>query len=296
MPVLSRLTAVLIILLTAGCAATKASINTQKATSDDGSWFYLDAKDITSGPHHLNHGKIFGKYVDGYNRTILEAIDTVQAHQPDGGGYFIGVKAKPPETPVGYELSLFGRPLLKPTRTTSYCSGSSYTAFIEALNVIYPDGATRLDPVRTEAMRMQEPDGGRREDSVKFWGHWNDDGFGNDFALVQYSGMGTVITPQQARPGDFMNISWTNGNGHSVIFLGWTKNEGGAKGLSFWSSQTSTNGYGDVHLPNLDKVKVVKVVRMTNPDKLFTFDVTTPVNRKVPGDKVEPATVAAGGN
>ena len=288
MRILSRFCAVLAIFLLAACATAKPKVDVNKPTSDDGSWFYLDAKDITSGPHHLNHGKIYGKYVDGYNRTVLEAIDTVQAHAMDGGGYFIGVKAQPPETPVGYELSLFGNSLLKPPRTTSYCSGSSYTAFIEALNVMYPDGTSRLDPVHAEALRMQEPDGGRREDGVKFWGHWNDDGFGNHFALAQYSGMGTVITPEHARPGDFMNISWKNGNGHSVIFLGWTKNEGGAKGLSFWSSQTSTNGYGDVHLPNLDKVKSVKVVRLTNPDKLFTFDVAAPVNRKVPGDTVAP--------
>ncbi|MEO8377617.1 MAG: hypothetical protein ABI579_08090, partial [Candidatus Sumerlaeota bacterium] len=262
----SNLAILIALFLLAGCATHSAKATAKSPTTDDGSWFYLKPADTADGPHHLNHGKNYGKYVDGYNRTVIEAIDTVQSHAPDGGGYFIGVKAQPAETPVGYDLSLFGKDLIKAPRTTSYCSGSSFTAFVEAMNKIEPDGASKLDPVHYEALRMQEPDGGRREDGVKFWGHWNDDGFGNDFALAQYSGMGTVIKPEQARPGDFMNISWKNGNGHSVIFLGWTKNEDGSKGLSFWSSQTSTNGYGDVHLKNLDRIADVKVVRLTDPD------------------------------
>ncbi len=78
-----------------------------------------------------------------------------------------------------------------------------------------------LSPERLEAIRMQEPDGGRREDLIKFWGYWNADGFGTHFALVQYSRMGQEIRPAQLRPGDFVNISWKTGLGHSVIFLVW---------------------------------------------------------------------------
>lgn len=76
---------------------------------------------------------------------------------------------------------------------------------------------------------MQEPDGGRREDEIKFWGKWNDDGFGNHFALVQYSQMGTTIKPIHARPGDFMNISWKKGGGHSVVFWAGTSMKTAAK-------------------------------------------------------------------
>lgn len=281
----SLLFGALLLLLSPALAESPAPL---AATKDNAEWLTLPPADVTAGPHHLRHGKIYGKHVEGYNRLILEAIDTVQAHSPEGGGYFIGIKAQPPETPVGYQLTLFAQPLIDPPRTTSYCSGASYTAFIEALNVLYPDGATRLTPARLEALRMQEPDGGRREDGVKFWGHWNDDGFGNHFALVQYSGMGEVVPPQQALPGDFMNISWKNGGGHSVIFLGWTSNDEGARGLSYWSSQPGTDGYGDVHLKNLDKVSKVKIVRLTHPEGIFTFDPETPVDRKIPGDLIEP--------
>ena len=135
---------------------------------------------------------------------------------------------------------------------------------------------------------MQEPDGGRREDEIKYWGKWNDDGFGSHYALVQYSGMGIEVKPKDALPGDFMNISWKKGAGHSVVFLGWTKDSEGNKGLVYWSSQKGTNGYCDVHLETLDRVKDVKIVRLTNPENVFTYDVEKTVNRKIPGDKIEP--------
>jgi hypothetical protein len=159
--------------------------------------------------------------------------------------------------------------------------------FIEALNLIFPDGASRLSPERLESLHMQEPDGGRREDRIKFWGKWNDDGWGTQYAMVQYSGMGEEIPPQRARPGDFMNISWVHGLGHSVVFLGWFMKEG-KMGMIFWSSQKSTNGYSDVVLWPLTSVKDVKTVRMTHPEKIFSFDVGQTVNRDLPGDLIVP--------
>lgn len=287
----------LLVMGLAACSGMKEDALRLQPTVDNGDWFFLDSEALTLGNHHQRHAEVFGRYVTGYNYYVLRGIDTVQGTAPDGGDYFIGIKADPPESPIGYELRLFGGSLLKPPRTTSYCSGASYTAFIEALNLIFPDGAARLGPERFEAMRMQEPDGGRREDGIKYWGHWNDDGYGSHYALAQYSGMGIEVTPQQARPGDFMNITWTNGGGHSVVFLGWIRGEAAGEGegadegkrqepgLLFWSSQKSTNGLADQRVP-LSRVRVVKIVRLTQPENLFTFDVTTPVQRRIPADRV----------
>jgi hypothetical protein len=157
--------------------------------------------------------------------------------------------------------------------------------FIEAINLILHDQQSKLSEERFEAIRMQEPNGGRREDRVKFWGKWNDDGFGSQYALVQYSGMGTEINPKDARPGDFMNISWKKGGGHSVIFLGWFLKEG-IPGMIFFSSQRSTNGLGDIISYSLDNIKEVKIVRLTNPENIFTFNINNKVNRQIPGDKI----------
>jgi hypothetical protein len=256
-------------------------------TKDNGKWLMLPKTALRKGAQHTAHARIFGKYVRGYNYYILEGIDFVQATAPDGGGYFTGIKAKPTESPIGYELKIFGKSLLDPPRPTSYCSGSTYSAFIEALNRIYGRcGLDSLDYEHYEALRMQEIDGGRREDGIKFWGHWNADGFGNHFALVQYSGIGIVIEPKNARPGDFMNISWKKGGGHSVIFLGWHKDKAGEKHVVYWSSQKGTNGLGD-QIVGIDKIKSVKVVRLVKPDQIFHFNLNSPVNIKVPGDKIE---------
>ena len=258
-----------------------------KATVDNGTWLFIDTTDIPASRQHLNHEALFSKYVEGYNRQVLKAIDIVQAHAMDGGGYFTGMHAKPTESPIGYKLTLFGKPLLDPPRTTSYCSGSSYGVFIEALNLLLPEGSSRLSEERYESLRMQEPDGSRREDRIKFWGKWNDDGWGTHYAMVQYSGIGEEIPPERARPGDFMNIAWVKGLGHSVVFLGWfvKKNQ---PGMVFWSSQKSTNGYGDLVLWPLTSVKSVKTVRMTHPERIFSFDVLREVVRELPGDTVAP--------
>jgi hypothetical protein len=258
---------------------------TNHATTDNGTWLYIDSIDIPSVKQHLNHGSIFKKYVNGYNLSVLKAVDVVQSHAIDGGGYFIGIKAKPTESPIGYELKLLGTSMLTPPRPTSYCSGSSYGVFIETLNLIFGDSVSKISPDRAEAFRMQEPDGSRREDYIKFWGKWNADGWGTQYALVQYSGMGEEVTPERARPGDFANISWTSGLGHSVVFLGWFK-KNNELGMVFWSSQKGTNGFGDVAMCPLSKVKSVKIVRLTHPEKVFTFDVQQTVKRDLPGDVI----------
>ncbi len=238
------------------------------------------------GTHNTRHAEIFGKYVTGYNLEVLKAIDTVQAKAMDGGGYFIGLKADPPESPIGYDLKIFDKPLIKHTRPTSYCSGSTYAAFIEALNSILKGKEKQLSDERYEALRMQEPDGGRREDYIKFWGIWNADGFGDDYAMVQYSKMGKRIKPSELRPGDFLNISWNSGNGHSVIFLGWYVDEKGEKNIVYWASQQRTNGYGNDVVP-ISRIKDICAVRLTNPDAVFDFDINANVDYSIPGDVID---------
>ena len=247
-------------------------------TRDDGAWYLLTQHNLPPTPHHLQHAEIFGRDITGYNYLILKAIDLVQSTAMDGGRYFIGKDANPPESPVGHILNLFDKPLLSPPRQSSYCTGATYAAFIEALNsIITSEERLMLSQNRFEAFRMQELDGGRREDHMKFWGRWNADLAGHSYALIQYTGMGKVIAPNSARPGDFVNIVWKNNRGHAVIFLGWEVDEKGEKNLIYWSSQPSTNGFGDsqTHLSNTKKVTFVRLI---NPRRMFSFDVDTPVN------------------
>lgn len=245
--------------------------------------FYLKSGQLQEGGHHQRHLELLGADTRGYNAYVLQAIDKVQASAPQGGGYFTGVKAVPAESPIGYPLQLLGAPLLTPPRTTSYCSGSSYTVLVEALNAIFP--GRKLDERRLELMRMQEPDGGRREDRVKAWGWWNADGYGSQFCLVQYLGMGEEVPAREALPGDFVNISWKSGNGHSVVFLGYGRDAQDDLQVSFFSSQASTNGLAD-HTVSAGAIADLKFVRLTHPERLFTFEPGT-VSDQVAKDSLD---------
>ncbi len=278
-----KISALLFILLLSTACGTKETV--PGPTTDDGTRFVLKAKDLSAGTYHIRHAEIFGRNLNGYNLAILQGIDKVQATADSGGGYFAGVSAVPPESPVGYPVQLLGRPLLKPARKTSYCSGSSYAAFVEGMDLILKNHKLDLDSAHYEALRMQEADGGRREDHVKFWGWWNADGFGNDFALVQYAKIGQRVKPIQARPGDFMNISWKKGGGHSVVFLGWYLSPDSIKNVVYWSSQKSTNGFGDAVVP-VNRIKEVLVVRLTHPEHLFNFDIQAQPKDTTRGDTI----------
>ena len=245
----------------------------------------LNDADISNGEHHFSHFEIFSKYTSGFNLDVLKGIDAVQKSAPEGGGYFIGIKADPPESPIGYSLKLGSCPLVDPARKTSYCSGASFSAFIEGLNSYLEGKETSISKELEELLRMQEKDGGRREDKIKFWGNWNADGYGNHFALVQYFNAGEVIKPEDAQPGDFMNISWNNGGGHSVIFLGWYVDENEELHVVYWSSQKGTNGLGDDVVP-VDRINEVMVVRVTDPDEIISGDANEKVDYKISGYKI----------
>ena len=228
--------------------------------------------------YHLQHERVFGNYTSEINRAVLAAVDRIQATAPDGGGYFTGVKAVPAESPIGVPLSLFGKPLLNPPRCTSYCSGASYSAFIGALDSTLAERRSDLTPDRQEAIRMQELNGGRREDMVKLWGWWNADGPGSLYALAMYTKMGERIGALDAEPGDFCNINWTNGPGHSVVFLSWDQTPEGEPTMRYWSSQKGTNGLGD-QTSQLSSMSGVVFTRLTRPEVIFEFNPTKKMER-----------------
>jgi hypothetical protein len=221
--------------------------------------------------YHLQHEQVFSQQTNEINQSVLAAVDKIQSTAPGGGGYFTGVKADPPESPIGTSLALFDKPLLNPPRTTSYCSGASYSAFISALDSLMAARQTELTEDRFEALRMQEPDGGRREDMVKLWGWWNADGPGSLYALAMFSKMGERVNPIDAEPGDFCNIDWVKGPGHSVVFLGWDLTPEGAPAMRYWSSQKGTNGLGD-QTSSLSSMSGFVFTRLTRPENVLQFD------------------------
>ncbi|KAB3529165.1 hypothetical protein [Alkaliphilus serpentinus] len=78
-------------------------------------------------------------------------------------------------------------------------------------------------------------------------------------ALEKY-GLGVRINNfEDARPGDFIDISRENHTGHTAVFLDWIRDEGKIVGFKYWSSQESTGGisyneeYFNIEKPNGEK-------------------------------------------
>ncbi len=84
-------------------------------------------------------------------------------------------------------------------------------------------------------------------DLRKLRGQW----FGSDgnkktlLNAVTKNKLGTGISLEQAKPGDFVQLWRHSGSGHSVIFISWLRdNEQKIIGIQYWSTQKSTNGVG----------------------------------------------------
>jgi hypothetical protein len=58
--------------------------------------------------------------------------------------------------------------------------------------------------------------------------------------------------------------------------------------MVYWSSQKSTNGFGDVVSCPLTSLKSVKVVRLTYPQRRFSFNLEKSRKRDLPGEKIKP--------
>ena len=110
------------------------------------------------------------------------------------------------------------------------------------------------------------------------------EGIGRKTDLTTEVGARHQLTPQAVISGALGRHF--SGAGHSTVFLWWLIDAAGKKSVRYWASQKGTNGLGDQTSP-VEKIRSVKIVRLVAPEKLLTFDVATPVNRKVAGDKVE---------
>jgi hypothetical protein len=66
-------------------------------------------------------------------------------------------------------------------------------------------------------------------------------------AALRDFGLGEPVALDDARPGDFVQ-AWTSDEiqGHSMIFLGWRRDDAGSiTGIRYWSSQPWTGGIGE---------------------------------------------------
>lgn len=87
-----------------------------------------------------------------------------------------------------------------------------------------------------------------RKDVLRLKGEWF--GASGDRATlhtaITKNKLGVRITDwNDAKPGDFVQLWRYSGSGHSVVFRAWKRHGKKIIGLTYWSSQGSTNGIGE---------------------------------------------------
>ncbi len=198
------------------------------------------------------------------NEIILRQI----AEMPTGGGYATTREAHTALTSSAKieERGVVIRPeLAKP----SYCSGATYLVFLRTLGELQQTGGLQLTESHWQALLPKA-----LADGHGIWGRWNANGPGTA-RLFYELGIGKNFTSyDEARPGDFMKIFWTDAvgkfeRGHLVVFLG-TEEVNGVDHVRFWSSN-KPDGYGE---KSVARSKVARAIfsRLENGPNLLRLD------------------------
>lgn len=174
------------------------------------------------------------------NSVILQILKTM----PKGGGYSATASAT---HDLQSAVQVNGGVLnVKPTAARStYCSGATYLVFIQAIQRSIPRSQVGVGIAEALAIKGQ-PDG------VGVWGRWNANGPGTACLFYELRLGRNFTSFDDAKPGDFMKIFWTDAvgtreHGHSVIYLGQGP-VNGVETVRFWSSN-KPGGYGYKDVP-----------------------------------------------
>lgn len=122
----------------------------------------------------------------------------------------------------------------------SHCSGITFEVFFKAMQArnrklgLSPDdfNGMSFDNLFDFLLTWYVANGPKRTSNIE--------------VAVEKYGIGTKISRlNDAKRGDFMDISRRNGTGHTVVFQNWVRDsQGKITGVRYWSSQGSTNGVG----------------------------------------------------
>jgi hypothetical protein len=175
---------------------------------------------------------------DDLNALILDQIKQM----PQGGRYSVSRFAKIRlQSAAHFESGKFF--ILPSAPYPSFCSGATYLVFIKTIEALRARGELHLDFATLEQLIIRD-----QRDGEGIWGRWNANGPGTA-RLFHELGLGRNFDNfNEARPGDFMKIFWSqevgkSEHGHSTIFLG-MENRLGVEYVRYWSSNIPS-GYGE---------------------------------------------------
>lgn len=180
----------------------------------------------------------FAGFGQALNAEVLTAIKAM----PKKGGYVL-TSVSPKKMRDAFSWKLDELIVTQSKAIPSYCTTATYIVFFKALKTFW---ATNGYPSK-EVQELFKPN--LEADGVRAWGRWNSNGPGTA-KFFQDTGLGTNFTDiSKALPGDFLKIWWNNEvgmkeQGHSVVYL-----RSDATTITFWSSNTSSSGYGERTIP-----------------------------------------------
>ncbi len=169
------------------------------------------------------------------NTWVLDAIDGYQ-----GGSYpyllntdyanYNGVTRN-----ISYKNSIIAKAHPSGNRA-SHCTGITFEVFFKAMQARNRELGISIDDFN----------GMSANDLRSFMQLWYVAGpkSSNNLAIaVERYGIGTrIYNLSDAKPGDFIDFSRSNGTGHAAVLINWVWQNGEIVGFKYWSSQGSTDG------------------------------------------------------
>ena len=195
-----------------------------------------------------------------FNDVVLQQVAAI----PDGGGYATTTRAH--EALSSAVRIQEGNVRIQSAKAVpSYCSGATYLVFLKTLGELQRRGILQIDRTRWEALLPL-----KLADGEGVWGRWNANGPGTARLFFEL-GLGKNFSSfEDARPGDFLKIFWTDAvgrseHGHSVVFLG-LETKDGVEYIRFWSSN-KPGGYGEKSVP---RTKIARAIfsRLEKPENI----------------------------
>jgi LysM repeat protein len=200
-----------------------------------------------------------------WNKWILRTMDLI----PLGGGYATN-RAALDGLSKAIKIGNNGLTVDAQLARPSFCSGGTYVLFVQVLQRLSQEGLLKLST--EELQRLLVVKG--QKDGQGVWGRWNANGPGIALLFHDY-GLGSNFESfDDAQPGDFMKIFWTDEVGakefgHLVVYMGRHTDSKGITFIRFWSSN-HPDGYGTKEVP-MSKIHWAIFSRLLYLDKIKTL-------------------------
>jgi hypothetical protein len=181
----------------------------------------------------------------GFNRFVVQAINDISRYPRDGSTPYCWRKC--PGSMGLIRDVYYMEEVLWPGEGSCFCTGHTLEIFLDAVHRWYAFHG--LDP--------ETPFGELLPDDVQggdFYQQWQGYGISPEAsaaAAFERAGIGYAIWSDSwddARTGDFVNLSRDDATGHAVIFHSWVWEDGRRVGLRYYGC----NGKGDSHPTDSD--------------------------------------------